>query len=226
MRPKSTTTSHFASTPPLPTEKPKLFFAIASNKPDEVAHLLATGQASPNETVGPDDLHALTFAIENMADGDPSRLPQMEEVVTTLLSYGANPNVLENATHKETSSGELKAGSNPLVKYVRLLGLHDIPVLTCCSYFLEKAHRSPLPAQTSSSQSEDELPLRRAKFVIVGQEFGLQELARAYAAHIRLSRFLVEEEDDPELPFVSIFTGLSGHGKTLLASKGESVVFA
>lgn len=45
------------------------------------------------------------------------------------------------------------------------------------------------------------------------------EFARAYAAHIRLAQYLTEEGDG-ELPFVAVFTGPSGHGKSLLASKG------
>lgn len=87
---------------------------------------------------------------------------------------------------------------------------------------MDKAHRSPIPAHPSNAPNEDEIPLRRAKFAIVGQEFGLMELARAYAAHARLAKYLVDEDDDSELPFVAIFAGLSGHGKTLLASKGLS----
>jgi hypothetical protein len=56
--------------------------------------------------------------MENMAHGDPAMLPQMEEVVTTLLSYGADPTVLEEATNKPNSSDQLRAGANPLVKFV------------------------------------------------------------------------------------------------------------
>jgi pantothenate kinase-related protein Tda10 len=48
------------------------------------------------------------------------------------------------------------------------------------------------------------------------------EFARAYAAHIRLAQYL-SEEGDGELPFVALFAGPSGHGKTLLASKGELI---
>lgn len=102
----------------MPSEHPKLFFAIASTKPDEVARLLATGEASPNETVGPHDMHALTFAMENMANADPAMLPQMEEVVATLLSYGADPNVLEEEKNKLHPSDQSQSGTNPLVKLV------------------------------------------------------------------------------------------------------------
>ena len=94
--------------PPLPTTQPKLFFAIASNQPDEVAKLLANGTSSPNETVGPQDMHALAFAVENAVNGDPANVPKMQEVVTTLLSYGA----------ALSPEDELRARVDPLLRYV------------------------------------------------------------------------------------------------------------
>ena len=65
-----------------------------------------------------------------------------------------------------------------------------------------------------------EISLKRAKFTVVGQEYGVEELSRAYAAHARLARFLDEDEDDREMPFVALLSGPSGHGKTLLATRG------
>jgi hypothetical protein len=96
--------------PPLPTTQPKLFFAIASNQPDEVAKLLANGSASPNETVGPQDMHALAFAVENATNGDPANMPQLQEIVTTLLSYGA----------ELSSEDQLQARVDPLLRYFRV----------------------------------------------------------------------------------------------------------
>jgi ATP-dependent protease Clp ATPase subunit len=87
------------------------------------------------------------------------------------------------------------------------------------SYFLNKADRSPVSVVPHSArlQASDTM-LQRAKFALVGQEHGIQELVRAYSAHSRLARFT--SEDDRELPFVVVLAGPSGHGKTLLASKG------
>ncbi|KAG8827136.1 hypothetical protein FRC19_005270 [Serendipita sp. 401] len=187
-----------APTPPLPTHKPELFFAIASSKPEQVARLLATGQASANETVGPNDMPALAFAINSMAEGSMENRPQQEEIVATLLSYGADPSGLENgAVASQTQA------PNPLVKY-----------------FLDKAQRSPVSHPSMPNDDDEiEIALKRAKFTVVGQENGIEELARAYSAHSRLAKYLDDEEDDKELPFVALFTGPSGHGKTLLASR-------
>ncbi|KAG8835288.1 hypothetical protein FRC17_004332 [Serendipita sp. 399] len=185
-----------APTPPLPTHKPELFFAIASSKPDQVARLLATG-TSPNETVGPHDMPALAFAINNMTEGNLENRPQQEEIVATLLSYGADPNGLDNISTERGAQVP-----NPLVQY-----------------FLDKAQRSPVPPSMPSHDDENETALKRAKYTVVGQEHGIDEFAKAYSAHSRLAKYLDEEEDDNELPFVAIFTGPSGHGKTLLASR-------
>lgn len=97
--------------PPLPTTQPKLFFAIASNQPDEVAKLLADGSASPNETVGPQDMHALAFAVENATNGDPANMPKLQEIVTTLLSYGA----------ALSPEDQLQARVDPLLRYFWIL---------------------------------------------------------------------------------------------------------
>ncbi|PVG02762.1 hypothetical protein CPB86DRAFT_541392 [Serendipita vermifera] len=197
-RPNSVLRSHSADTPPQ-TGQPKLFFAIASNQPEQVSKLLANGDASPNETVGPQDMHALAFAVDNMNHGNPADLPKMEEIVTTLLSYGADPNAIGKKASGVTE--EQKQGVNPLI-----------------DYFLEKAQRSPVLNPTGRLLQESEIPLKRAKFAIVGQEIGIDELSRAHAAHSRLARYL-SEEDEMETAFVAVFTGPSGHGKTLLASK-------
>lgn len=67
--------------------------------------------------------------------------------------------------------------------------------------------------------SDSDTLLARAKFTIIGQEYGLQELLRAHNAHSRLARFV--SDDDRELPFIALLAGPSGHGKSLLASKGK-----
>jgi len=197
--------------PPLPTTQPKLFFAIASNQPDEVAKLLADGSASPNETVGPQDMHALAFAVENATNGDPVEKPKLQEIVTTLLSYGAALSPAE----------QLQARVDPFLRYLHAFIRH-YQFSLAASHFLDRANRSPIPNASSNDTADLEIPLKRAKFTVVGQESGLMELARAYAAHVRLAQYL-SEEGDGELPFVALLVGPSGHGKSLLASKGEHI---
>jgi hypothetical protein len=116
MRPRSAMSSRPPATPPLPINKPKLFFAIASSQPEEVARLLATGEASPNETVGPQDIHALAFALDSMKHGDPADLPKKEEIVTTLLSYGADPHVIGDASKRASTESTGAGDINPFVR--------------------------------------------------------------------------------------------------------------
>lgn len=99
-----------------PTPAPHLFFAIASSQPEEVSRLLAAGEASANETVGPNDMHALAFAIESMARGDPADLPKREEIVTTLLSYGADPQVVMDQPVTSPEQDPKDEAVNPFVK--------------------------------------------------------------------------------------------------------------
>jgi len=67
------------------TPKPTLFFAIASDKVDEVRKVLESGHAGPNEAIGPQS--ALEFALTN------DQLTHKTEIVKLLLAYGANPRV-------------------------------------------------------------------------------------------------------------------------------------
>jgi ATP-dependent Clp protease ATP-binding subunit ClpA len=182
---------HSASSPvQTPVKHPRLFFAIAASQPGEVARLLQTGEADANDTVGPEDMHALEFAVESLKDGNESDLSKKEEIVTTLLSYGADPLAVKNE-------------GNAYVKY-----------------FLDKATKSPvIPEEVKNQDAMEEAPLARARFVIVGQEYGVMELVRSYRAHMRLARYLAD--DETELPFVALLTGPSGHGKTHLATRSE-----
>ena len=70
------------------TPKPALFFAIASDKVDEVRQVLESGHAGPNETIGPQS--ALEFALTN------DQLTHKMEIVKLLLAFGANPSVARN----------------------------------------------------------------------------------------------------------------------------------
>ena len=169
---------------------PHLFFAIAASQPEEVARLLQTGEANANETVGPEDMRALEFAVESLKDGNEGDLSKKEEIVTTLLSYGADPSAVKDE-------------GNAYVKY-----------------FLDKAVKSPvIPEEIKDQDAMEGAPLARARFVIVGQEYGVKELVMSYRAHVRLAKYLAE--DETELPFVALLTGPSGHGKTHLATRSK-----
>lgn len=76
------------------TPKPTLFFAIASDKVDEVRNVLESGHAGPNEAIGPQS--ALEFALTN------DQLTHKTEIVKLLLAYGANPRVARNQIVKQS----------------------------------------------------------------------------------------------------------------------------
>ncbi|KAG8927338.1 hypothetical protein FRC02_008299 [Tulasnella sp. 418] len=120
------------------TDRPLLFWALASDNIEEVERLLASGEASANDKAGPLDLPALVFAMEN--DG----LKNRTEMVKMLLEYGADPAALANVSHNngggtsgEEADGEdglkrsdststVKAGRRPLRKRASTMRLDKL----------------------------------------------------------------------------------------------------
>ncbi len=80
------------------TPKPALMFAIASDDVEQVRQVLASGDAGPNDAMGPQS--ALAFTLTN------DQLSQKLDIVKVLLEYGADITTLQ----KELGSpeGELK----------------------------------------------------------------------------------------------------------------------
>lgn len=69
------------------TAKPTLMFAIASDDVAAVKEVLESGDAGPNDAVGPQT--ALEFALTN------DQLVNKMEIVKTLLAYGADPRAVK-----------------------------------------------------------------------------------------------------------------------------------
>jgi hypothetical protein len=63
-------------------------FAIASDDVQEIHRVLESGEAGPNDQLGPQS--ALAFTLTN------DRLVHKIEIVKMLLAYGADPSVLKN----------------------------------------------------------------------------------------------------------------------------------
>lgn len=80
------------------TAKPTLMFAIASDDVAEVKRVLESGDAGPNDPVGPQT--ALEFALTS------DQLVNKMEIVKTLLAYGADPRTVKqpNATQRRASA--------------------------------------------------------------------------------------------------------------------------
>lgn len=74
---------HAIATPP-----PTLLFAIASDDVGQVTRVLQSGDAGPNDHVGPQS--ALAFTLTN------DKLKCKMEIVKTLLAFGADPTALRN----------------------------------------------------------------------------------------------------------------------------------
>lgn len=70
------------------TPKPTLLFAIASDDVNEVRRVLESGEAGPNDDVGPQS--ALAFALT------ANNLTRKMEMVKLLLAHGANPSSLRD----------------------------------------------------------------------------------------------------------------------------------
>ena len=87
------------------TPRPTLLFAIASDDVMQVRHVLESGDAGPNDQVGP--LSALEFAITN------DKLTHKIGIVKTLLAFGADPSPL---TNPERNSPRHQLDSNDLNK--------------------------------------------------------------------------------------------------------------
>lgn len=80
------------------TPKPTLMFAIASDNVEQVRQVLESGDAGPNDPVGPQS--ALTFALTN------DQLTHKMDIVKTLLAFGADPTVLTKNAKEASASGE------------------------------------------------------------------------------------------------------------------------
>jgi len=77
--------------------KPTLLFAIASDDVNQVRQVLESGEAGPNDQVGPQS--ALAFTLTN------DQLSHKNEIVKALLAYGADPSALRNRSLNPSSEG-------------------------------------------------------------------------------------------------------------------------
>lgn len=87
------------------TPRPTLLFALASDSVEEVRRVLESGEARPNDDVGPQS--ALAFTLAN------DKLKNKMEMVKMLLAYGADTSVLQAEERDERSS---RRGSGRLSK--------------------------------------------------------------------------------------------------------------
>ncbi|KAI5122213.1 hypothetical protein M0805_002702 [Coniferiporia weirii] len=218
------TPSHAIATP-----RPTLIFAIASDDPAEVERVLASGEARPNDDVGPQS--ALEFALTNDA------LVHKTEIVKLLLAYGANPSTLPadlrtvHAEHTRDEKGGASGEGNEDDESSDVLA--DLPsdgspakaavdktqskkresaLNPAMKYYLNRASASQSSAALRRS---DFRSLARMRFDFVGQDRALEHLYWVLGMH---------SQQPIGTPLVVLCCGPSGHGKSLLARKFGSLL--
>ncbi|KAA1469228.1 P-loop containing nucleoside triphosphate hydrolase protein [Dentipellis sp. KUC8613] len=189
------------------TPKPDLLFAIASDDVEEVRRVLESGEAGPNEQIGPQS--PLAFALTN------DRLKHKVEIVKALLAYGAEPFSLNNPSFNSprhaggTASNRSSMVGTPPPSTV----LENMDPAT--RYYINRANAAHTRKTSALIHRSFFRPLTRVRYDIVGQDHVFAQLFKALSAH---SRQLAVA------PIVVLLCGPSGHGKSLLARKFGSLL--
>ena len=210
--------SHAIATP-----RPTLMFAIASDDVSQVQKVLDSGEANPNDQVGPQS--ALKFALTN------NQLTNRLEIVKTLLAFGADPTGLGDLS----SCGQLRrsnaaiSGSSPAHVGNSLNGpeiggrKEGDPTFEAMKsqmdpatrYFINRAD-APKTRRTSALIHRSFFrPLARMRYDVIGQDCAFEQLFRCLS---------IQSQNLSVSPLVVMLCGPSGHGKSLFARKFGSLL--
>ncbi|KAG2350087.1 P-loop containing nucleoside triphosphate hydrolase protein [Suillus weaverae] len=176
---------------------PTLLFAIASDDVNEVRQVLESGEAGPNDQVGPQS--ALAFTLTN------DKLSHKNEIIKALLAYGADPSALRNP--ELNPSAQVSEGM-PL----DLSSLFAHPFLR---YYVTRADSTHTRQTSQLIYRSFFRPLTKVRYDLIGQDWVLEQLFRVLSMHSQ--RLAVA-------PIVVLLCGPSGHGKSLLARKFGSLL--
>jgi hypothetical protein len=194
-------------------------FAIASDDVSQVRKALDSGEANPNDQVGPQS--ALQFALTN------NQLTNRLEIVKTLLAYGADPAGLKNSSggqgHSRRSSVVISSSSPAHIGHS--LNASEIngrkeadPAFEAMKsqldpatrYFINRAD-APKTRRTSALIHRSFFrPLARMRYDVIGQDCAFEQLFRCLS---------IQSQDLSVSPLVVMLCGPSGHGKSLFARK-------
>ncbi|KAF9227571.1 P-loop containing nucleoside triphosphate hydrolase protein [Gyrodon lividus] len=183
------------------TPRPTLLFAIASDDVEQVRQVLESGEAGPNDRVGPQS--ALAFTLTN------GKLAHKQEIVKALLAYGANPSALRNPALNPAAHPEGDEATNPPPE-TTLEGMDP-----ATRYFVVRADAAHTRQTSQLIHRSFFRPLTRVRYDVIGQDWALEQLFRVLSMH---SQKLVVA------PIVVLLCGPSGHGKSLLARKFGSLL--
>ncbi|KAF8197537.1 P-loop containing nucleoside triphosphate hydrolase protein [Pholiota molesta] len=179
-------------------------FAIASDDVEQVRQVLASGDAGPNESVGPQS--ALEFTLTN------DKLTNKLEIVKALLAYGADPAVAKNLeipSSKVSASGQEDEDTQDQPRPL----MEEMDAAT--RYYLDRADSIHTRRMSVLIHRSFFRPLTRVRYDLIGQDRALEQLFRVLSMH---SRELAVS------PMVVMLCGPSGHGKSLLARKFGSLL--
>ena len=221
------TRTHTRSQPShaIATPRPTLMFAIASDDVSQVQAVLESGEANPNDQVGPQS--ALKFALTN------DQLTNRLDIVKTLLAYGADPAGLKNSSsggqeHSRRSSVVI-SGSSPAhvghcLNASEIDGRKEVDpefeamksqMDPATRYFINRAD-APKTRRTSTLIHRSFFrPLARMRYDIVGQDCAFEQLFRCLS---------IQSQNLSVSPLVVMLCGPSGHGKSLFARKFGSLL--
>lgn len=173
-------------------------FAIASDDVEEVRRVLESGEAGPNDPVGPQS--ALSFALSN------DQLKNKLEIVKTLLAYGADPTGLtQSITGQKQSRRSSTSGDVPLPAPV----VESLDPAT--KYYVARADDPVTRKATGLLNRSFFRPLARGlNYQLIGQDRALEQLYRVLSIHS-------QQSNAP--PVVVMLCGPSGLGKSFLAHK-------
>ncbi|KIM48688.1 hypothetical protein M413DRAFT_437873 [Hebeloma cylindrosporum] len=188
------------------TPKPTLMFAIASDDVKQVRQVLESGDAGPNDAVGPQS--ALAFTLTN------DKLANKLEIVKTLLAYGADPKVaktIQVPVQPPLDTDDPQQLSQEAPPTQTLMDIMD----PATKYYLERAEAVHTRRISVLIQRSFFRPLTRVRYELIGQDRALEQLFRVLSMHSR---------DLAASPMVVMLCGPSGHGKSLLARKFGSLL--
>ncbi|KAI6036404.1 hypothetical protein BKA83DRAFT_669940 [Pisolithus microcarpus] len=149
------------------TPKPTLLFAIASDDVEQVRTVLESGEAGPNDPVGPQS--ALAFTLTN------DRLARKNDIVKVLLAYGADPSALRNPALNPTARAE---GNMCPPLETTLEGMDP-----ATRYFVARADNAHTRQTSRLIYRSFFRPLTRVRYDVIGQDWALEQLFRVLSMH-------------------------------------------
>ncbi|CCM01564.1 uncharacterized protein FIBRA_03624 [Fibroporia radiculosa] len=185
------------------TPKPTLMFALASDNVDEVRRVLESGEAGPNDDVGPQSALAFTLSAK--------QLTNRVAMAKLLLAHGADPSMARDVppAQPQMLSADSASVSTAGGADARARLLEELDPAT--RYYVKRADAPQTRRASALIHRSFFRPLARVRYDLVGQDRALEQLFRVLSM--------------PSMaPVVVLLCGPSGHGKSLLARKFGSLL--